>query len=151
MILSKVKEAAEAYLSEPVTHAIVTVPAYFNDAQRQATKDAGATAGLDVIRIVNEPVAAAIAHGLDMKDGERNVLVYDLGGSTFDVSVLAIEDGVFEVLSTSGDTRLGGEVFDRRAMNYFVKLYKERHNVDITTDLKAMDRLKHETEKAKHD
>ncbi|KAG0083118.1 ATPase with role in protein import into the ER [Podila epicladia] len=149
MILQKMKEIAEAYLSKKVTHAVVTVPAYFNDAQRQATKDAGAIAGLTVLRIVNEPTAAAIAYGLDKKDGERTILVYDLGGGTFDVSLLSIDDGVFEVLSTSGDTHLGGEDFDQRVIEHFVKTYKKKHNKDITTDLKTMGKLKREVEKAK--
>ncbi|KAF9970741.1 ATPase with role in protein import into the ER [Actinomortierella ambigua] len=150
MILSKVKEAAEAHLSELVTHAIVTVPSYFNEAQRQATKDA-TIAGLEVLRIIDEPTAAAIAYIRYQRGGDANILVYDLGGSTFDVSVLATEDSVYEVLSTSGDTHLGGEYFDRRLMDHLVALYKERHDVDITMDMKAMGRLKHEAEKAKHD
>ena len=112
MVLVKMKETAEAYLGTSVNEAVITVPAYFNDAQRQATKDAGTIAGLDVIRIINEPSAAAIAYGLDKKSGEKNILVYDLGGGTFDVSVLTIDNGVFEVLATSGDTHLGGEDFD---------------------------------------
>ncbi|KAG0032130.1 ATPase with role in protein import into the ER [Podila clonocystis] len=149
MILQKMKEIAEAYLSKKVTHAVVTVPAYFNDAQRQATKDAGAIAGLTVLRIVNEPTAAAIAYGLDKKDGERTILVYDLGGGTFDVSLLSIDDGVFEVLSTSGDTHLGGEDFDQRVIDHFVKTYKKKNSKDITTDLKTMGKLKREVEKAK--
>ncbi|KAF9319804.1 ATPase with role in protein import into the ER [Podila horticola] len=149
MILQKMKEIAEAYLSKKVTHAVVTVPAYFNDAQRQATKDAGAIAGLTVLRIVNEPTAAAIAYGLDKKDGERTILVYDLGGGTFDVSLLSIDDGVFEVLSTSGDTHLGGEDFDQRVIDHFVKTYKKKNGKDITTDLKTMGKLKREVEKAK--
>ncbi|KAF9193515.1 ATPase with role in protein import into the ER [Haplosporangium sp. Z 767] len=149
MILGKMKEIAEAYLSKKVTHAVVTVPAYFNDAQRQATKDAGAIAGLTVLRIVNEPTAAAIAYGLDKKDGERTILVYDLGGGTFDVSLLSIDDGVFEVLATSGDTHLGGEDFDQRVIEHFVKLYKKKNGKDITSDLKTMGKLKREVEKAK--
>ncbi|KAG0343588.1 ATPase with role in protein import into the ER [Podila humilis] len=149
MILQKMKEIAEAYLSTKVTHAVVTVPAYFNDAQRQATKDAGAIAGLNVLRIVNEPTAAAIAYGLDKKGGERTILVYDLGGGTFDVSLLSIDDGVFEVLATSGDTHLGGEDFDQRVIDHFVKAYKKKNNKDITSDLKTMGKLKREVEKAK--
>jgi len=149
MILQKMKEIAEAYLDKKVTHAVVTVPAYFNDAQRQATKDAGAIAGLNVLRIVNEPTAAAIAYGLDKKGGERTILVYDLGGGTFDVSLLSIDDGVFEVLATSGDTHLGGEDFDQRVIEHFVKVYKKKNNQDITTDLKTMGKLKREVEKAK--
>ena len=121
--------AAEAYLGKPVTHAVVTVPAYFNDAQRQATKDAGVIAGLIVERIINEPTAAAIAYGLDKKGGEHNILVFDLGGGTFDVSILTIDNGVFEVVSTAGDTHLGGEDFDHRIMDYFIKLIKKKHHV----------------------
>ena len=149
MVLGKMKEIAESYLSQKVTHAVVTVPAYFNDAQRQATKDAGIIAGLNVLRIVNEPTAAAIAYGLDKKDGERQIIVYDLGGGTFDVSLLSIDQGVFEVLSTAGDTHLGGEDFDYRVINYFTKLYNKKNNVDITKDLKTMGKLKREVEKAK--
>ncbi|ORX47468.1 heat shock 70 kDa protein [Hesseltinella vesiculosa] len=150
MILTKMKETAEAYLGKEVTHAVVTVPAYFNDAQRQATKDAGTIAGLNILRIINEPTAAAIAYGLDKNDGEKTVLVYDLGGGTFDVSLLSIDDGIFEVLATAGDTHLGGEDFDSRVMDYFIKLWKKKNNgEDITTDLKTMGKLKRETEKAK--
>ncbi|KAJ2129322.1 ATPase with role in protein import into the ER, partial [Coemansia sp. RSA 451] len=122
MVLGKMKEIAESYLNTKVTHAVVTVPAYFNDAQRQATKDAGAIAGLNVLRIVNEPTAAAIAYGLDKKGKERHILVYDLGGGTFDVSLLAIDNGIFEVLATSGDTHLGGEDFDNKVVDHFVQL-----------------------------
>ncbi|PWW72457.1 heat shock protein 70 [Tuber magnatum] len=149
MVLGKMKEIAEGYLSQKVTHAVVTVPAYFNDAQRQATKDAGIIAGLNVLRIVNEPTAAAIAYGLDKKDGERQIIVYDLGGGTFDVSLLSIDQGVFEVMSTAGDTHLGGEDFDYRVINHFAKLYNKKNNVDITKDLKTMGKLKREVEKAK--
>ncbi|GBB89555.1 hypothetical protein RclHR1_16290001 [Rhizophagus clarus] len=149
MILGKMKEIAESYLGKKVTHAVVTVPAYFNDAQRQATKDAGVIAGLNVLRIVNEPTAAAIAYGLDKSDGERQILVYDLGGGTFDVSLLSIDDGVFEVLATAGDTHLGGEDFDNRVIDHFVKLYKKKNKVDVSQDLKAMGKLKREVEKAK--
>ena len=128
MVLSKMQETAEAYLGKPVTHAVVTVPAYFNDAQRQATKDAGTIAGLQVLRIINEPTAAAIAYGLDKKvEGERNVLIFDLGGGTFDVSLLTIEEGIFEVKSTAGDTHLGGEDFDNRLVNHFVNEFKRKH------------------------
>ena len=150
MVLGKMKETAEAYLGEKVTHAVVTVPAYFNDAQRQATKDAGVIAGLNVLRVVNEPTAAAIAYGLD-KTGkkESQIIVYDLGGGTFDVSLLSIEDGVFEVLATAGDTHLGGEDFDQRVISHFTKLYNKKNNVDITKDLKTMGKLKREVEKAK--
>ncbi|KAL1923821.1 uncharacterized protein VTP21DRAFT_8801 [Calcarisporiella thermophila] len=149
MVLTKMKETAEAYLGKKVTHAVVTVPAYFNDAQRQATKDAGVIAGLTVLRILNEPTAAAIAYGLDKTGGERKILVYDLGGGTFDVSLLTIDDGVFEVLATSGDTHLGGEDFDNRVIDHFVNLWKRKNSEDITTDLKTMGKLKREVEKAK--
>jgi heat shock protein 5 len=149
MVLGKMKEVAESYLGKKVTHAVVTVPAYFNDNQRQATKDAGVIAGLNVLRIVNEPTAAAIAYGLDKTDGERQIIVYDLGGGTFDVSLLSIEDGIFEVLATAGDTHLGGEDFDQRVINYFAKAYNKKNNVDVTKDLKAMGKLKREAEKAK--
>ncbi|KAH7151900.1 hsp70-like protein [Dactylonectria estremocensis] len=149
MILGKMKEVAESYLGKKVTHAVVTVPAYFNDNQRQATKDAGVIAGLNVLRVVNEPTAAAIAYGLDKTDGERQIIVYDLGGGTFDVSLLSIDQGVFEVLATAGDTHLGGEDFDQRIINHFAKSYNKKNNVDITKDLKAMGKLKREAEKAK--
>ncbi|KAL6865881.1 ATPase with role in protein import into the ER [Amphichorda felina] len=148
MILGKMKEVAESYLGKKVTHAVVTVPAYFNDNQRQATKDAGIIAGLNVLRIVNEPTAAAIAYGLDKTD-ERQIIVYDLGGGTFDVSLLSIDQGVFEVLSTAGDTHLGGEDFDQRVINYFAKSYNKKNGVDVTKDPKAMGKLKREAEKAK--
>lgn len=148
MVLGKMKEVAEAYLGHGVTHAVVTVPAYFNDAQRQATKDAGTIAGLTVMRVVNEPTAAAIAYGLDSKK-ESQIIVYDLGGGTFDVSLLSIDDGVFEVLATAGDTHLGGEDFDQRVVDHFVKLYNKKNNVDITKNLKTMGKLKREVEKAK--
>ncbi|GAA5801445.1 hypothetical protein HPULCUR_006891 [Helicostylum pulchrum] len=150
MVLTKMKETAEAYLGKPVTHAVVTVPAYFNDAQRQATKDAGTIAGLNIIRILNEPTAAAIAYGLDKTGGEKNVLVYDLGGGTFDVSLLSIDDGIFEVLATAGDTHLGGEDFDSRVIDHFVKVWKKKNDgEDITKDLKSMSKLKREVENAK--
>jgi len=150
MVLGKMKEVAESYLGEPVKNAVVTVPAYFNDAQRAATKDAGTIAGLNVLRVVNEPTAAALAYGLDKTDQkERQVLVYDLGGGTFDVSILTIEEGVFEVQSTAGDTHLGGEDFDNRVINYFAKKYNKENNVDITKDAKTMGKLKREVEKAK--
>ncbi|KAJ5634555.1 Endoplasmic reticulum chaperone BiP [Penicillium herquei] len=149
MILGKMKEIAESYLGKAVTHAVVTVPAYFNDAQRQATKDAGTIAGLNVLRVVNEPTAAAIAYGLDKTGDERQVIVYDLGGGTFDVSLLSIDNGVFEVLATAGDTHLGGEDFDHRVMDYFVKLYNKKNDADVAKDLKAMGKLKREVEKAK--
>ena len=149
MVLSKMKDIAEGYLGNKVTHAVVTVPAYFNDAQRQATKDAGTIAGLNVLRVVNEPTAAAIAYGLDKTGDERQVIVYDLGGGTFDVSLLSIDNGVFEVLATAGDTHLGGEDFDHRVIQHFVKQYNKKNNVDITKDLKTMGKLKREVEKAK--
>ena len=149
MVLGKMKETAEAYLGKKVTHAVVTVPAYFNDAQRQATKDAGVIAGLTVLRIINEPTAAAIAYGLDKKGGEAQIIVYDLGGGTFDVSLLSIEDGVFEVLATAGDTHLGGEDFDNRVIDYMVKQYKKKTGTDVTSNLRAMGKLKREVEKAK--
>ncbi|GMT32122.1 hypothetical protein PFISCL1PPCAC_23419, partial [Pristionchus fissidentatus] len=149
MVLIKMKEIAEAYLGKEVKNAVVTVPAYFNDAQRQATKDAGTIAGLNVVRIINEPTAAAIAYGLDKKDGERNILVFDLGGGTFDVSMLTIDNGVFEVLATNGDTHLGGEDFDQRVMEYFIKLYKKKTGKDLRKDNRAVQKLRREVEKAK--
>ncbi|KAJ7079552.1 heat shock protein 70 family [Mycena belliarum] len=149
MVLVKMKETAEAYLGEKVTHAVVTVPAYFNDAQRQATKDAGTIAGLTVLRIINEPTAAAIAYGLNKKGGESQIIVYDLGGGTFDVSLLSIDDGVFEVLATAGDTHLGGEDFDNRVMEYLIKSYKKKTGTDVTGNLRALGKLKREVEKAK--
>merc|ERR1712004_303093 len=126
MVLQKMKEVAEAFLGQKVTHAVVTVPAYFNDAQRQATKDAGTISGMTIMRIINEPTAAAIAYGLDKNEGEKNILVFDLGGGTFDVSLLTIDGGVFEVISTNGNTHLGGEDFDQRTMKYFIKLFKKK-------------------------
>jgi endoplasmic reticulum chaperone BiP len=149
MILVKMKEIAEAYLGHAVSNAVVTVPAYFNDAQRQATKDAGTISGMSVQRIINEPTAAAIAYGLDKKGGEKNILVYDLGGGTFDVTLLTIDNGVFEVLATNGDTHLGGEDFDQRVMQYFIKMLKKRDNVDITTDKRALQKLRREVERVK--
>jgi heat shock protein 5 len=149
MVLIKMKETAEAYLGHEVTHAVVTVPAYFNDAQRQATKDAGTIAGLNVMRIINEPTAAAIAYGLDKKEGEKNILVFDLGGGTFDVSLLTIDNGVFEVVATNGDTHLGGEDFDQRVMEHFMKLYKKKTGKDIRSDNRAVQKLRREVEKAK--
>merc|ERR1712079_945009 len=149
MVLGKMKEVAEAYLGKKVTHAVVTVPAYFNDAQRQATKDAGVIAGMTVMRIINEPTAAAIAYGMDKKDGEKNVLVFDLGGGTFDVSLLTIDNGVFEVVSTNGGTHLGGEDFDQRVMEHFIKLYKKKKGKDLRKDARAVQKLRREVEKAK--
>ncbi len=147
-ILTKLKEDAEAYLGETVTQAVITVPAYFNDAQRQATKDAGKIAGLEVLRIINEPTAAALAYGLDKNDGKK-IAVYDLGGGTFDVSVLEIGDGVFEVKSTNGDTFLGGEDFDMRVVDYLADEFKKENGVDLRSDKLALQRLKEEAEKAK--
>jgi len=149
MILTKMKMTAEAYLGKTVVNAVVTVPAYFNDAQRQATKDAGTIAGLNVMRIINEPTAAAIAYGLDKKSKEKNILVYDLGGGTFDVSILTIDDGVFEVLATNGDTHLGGEDFDQRVMDHFIKVIKKKHKTDVSKDKRALAKLRREIEKAK--
>jgi len=151
MILVKMKEVAEAYIGREVKYAVVTVPAYFNDAQRQATKDAGVIAGLEVLRIINEPTAAAIAYGLDKKSGEKNIIVFDLGGGTFDVSLLTIDNGVFEVVATSGDTHLGGEDFDQRLSEHFVKIFKKKNNVDIKKDARAFSKLRGEVEKAKRD
>merc|ERR1712013_914878 len=139
MILTKMKETAESYLGHEVKDAVVTVPAYFNDSQRQATKDAGVTSGLNVLRIINEPTAAAIAYGLDKKvSGEKHVLIYDLGGGTFDVSILTIEDGIFEVKSTSGDTHLGGEDFDNRMVSHFMTEFKRKHEKDIAGNKRAV-------------
>eukprot|EP00124_Ichthyophonus_hoferi_P001476 Ihof_evm1s78 gene=Ihof_evmTU1s78 len=149
MVLGDMKRTAEAYLGHNVTHAVITVPAYFNDAQRQATKDAGAIAGLKVLRIINEPTAAAIAYGLDKNEGEKNILVFDLGGGTFDVSLLAIDAGVFEVLATAGDTHLGGEDFDQRVIAYFAEMYKKKTGKDFKTDKRATQKLRREVEKAK--
>jgi heat shock protein 5 len=149
MVLVKMKEIAEAYLGSTVQHAVVTVPAYFNDAQRQATKDAGTISGLTVQRIINEPTAAAIAYGLDKKGGEKNILVFDLGGGTFDVTLLTIDNGVFEVLATSGDTHLGGEDFDQRVMAYFIKMLKKRDGTDIQKDKRALQKLRREVERVK--
>ncbi|AGO11298.1 AaceriACR038Wp [[Ashbya] aceris (nom. inval.)] len=149
MVLGKMKQIAEDYLGKKVTHAVVTVPAYFNDAQRQATKDAGAIAGLNILRIVNEPTAAAIAYGLDKTEDEHQIIVYDLGGGTFDVSLLSIENGVFEVQATAGDTHLGGEDFDYKLVRHFLKLFKKKHGVDVSSNAKAMAKLKREAEKAK--
>jgi len=150
MVLTKMRETAEAYLGGTVNNAVVTVPAYFNDSQRQATKDAGLIAGLNVLRIINEPTAAAIAYGLDKKaEGERNVLIFDLGGGTFDVSLLTIEEGIFEVKSTAGDTHLGGEDFDNRLVNHFVNEFKRKHKKDLSTNARALRRLRTACERAK--
>ena len=150
-ILAKIKKDAEAYLGEPVTKAVITVPAYFNDAQRQATKNAGKIAGLEVERIVNEPTAAALAYGLDKQDKLQTILVYDLGGGTFDVSILELGDGVYEVKATSGNNRLGGDDFDKRVMDYIVGEIKNETGADVTGDQMAMQRIKDEAEKAKKD
>ncbi|TVY58320.1 Heat shock 70 kDa protein [Lachnellula cervina] len=150
MILVKMRETAEAYLGGTVNNAVVTVPAYFTDSQRQATKDAGLIAGLNVLRIINEPTAAAIAYGLDKKvEGERNVLIFDLGGGTFDVSLLTIEEGIFEVKSTAGDTHLGGEDFDNRLVNHFVNEFKRKHKKDLSSNARALRRLRTACERAK--
>merc|ERR1719440_2356513 len=150
MILIKMKETAEAYLGTKVKDVVVTVPAYFNDSQRQATKDAGAIAGLNVLRIINEPTAAAIAYGLDKKSaGERNVLIFDLGGGTFDVSLLTIEDGIFEVKATAGDTHLGGEDFDNRLVNHFTAEFKKKYKKDISGNARSLRRLRTACERAK--
>ena len=151
MILQNLKATAEAYLGETVTKAVITVPAYFNDAQRQATKDAGKIAGLDVERIINEPTAAALAFGVDKLDTEQKVLVYDLGGGTFDVSILDLADGMFEVLATAGDNRLGGDDFDEKVMNWIVAEFKKDQGVDLSADKMAMQRVKEAAEKAKKD
>ena len=151
MILSNLKETAESYLGEKVTKAVITVPAYFNDSQRQATKNAGKIAGLEVERIINEPTAAALAYGLDKQDHTEQILVYDLGGGTFDVSILEIGDGVFEVKSTSGNNKLGGDDFDHRIVDFLVETFKKENGVDLTTDSMAMQRLKDAAEKAKKD
>jgi len=152
MVLVKMKETAEAYLGQKVTNAVITVPAYFNDSQRQATKDAGLIAGLNVLRIINEPTAAAIAYGMDKnkgRSGERNVLIFDLGGGTFDVSILTIEDGVFEVKATAGDTHLGGEDFDNRMVNHFIEEFKRKQKKDISQNKRALRRLRTACERAK--
>lgn len=150
MVLIKMKEVAEGFIGSKITDAVVTVPAYFNDAQRQATKDAGVIAGLNVLRIINEPTAAAIAYGLDKKGkGEKNILIYDLGGGTFDVTLMSIEDGIFEVKSTAGDTHLGGEDFDRRLMEYFMQDFKRKHKKDISENKKSLRRLQTACETAK--
>lgn len=148
-ILMKIKKDAESYLGEPVTHAVITVPAYFNDAQRQATKNAGKIAGLEVDRIVNEPTAAALAYGLDKQDKAQTILVYDLGGGTFDVSILELGDGVFEVKSTSGNNHLGGDDFDKRVSDFIIEEIKSQTNADVSKDNMALQRVKDEAEKAK--
>ena len=147
-ILQKMKETAESYLGQDVSQAVITVPAYFNDAQRQATKDAGKIAGLEVLRIINEPTAAALAYGLD-KEGGKTIAVFDLGGGTFDISILEIDDGLFEVKSTNGDTFLGGEDFDMRIVDYLASEFKKESGVDLKSDKMALQRLKESAEKAK--
>merc|ERR1711966_421044 len=149
MILQKMKSTAETFLGKDIKNAVVTVPAYFNDAQRQATKDAGTISGLKVERIINEPTAAAIAYGMDKTGGASNVLVFDLGGGTFDVTLLTIDNGVFEVLATNGDTHLGGEDFDQRVMQYFIKMMKKKSSQDISADKKALQKLRKEVERVK--
>ena len=148
MILTKIRRDAESYLGEPVTEAVITVPAYFDDSQRKATQDAGRIAGLNVLRIINEPTAAAVAYGLD-NEAPQKILVYDLGGGTFDVSIIEIEDGTFTVLATGGDTRLGGDDFDQRIVEYAVAEFKKSDRIDLSRDPAAMGRLKEEAEKAK--
>ncbi|KAG6326152.1 hypothetical protein ID866_12937, partial [Astraeus odoratus] len=149
MVLTKMKEIAEAYLGNPVTNAVVTVPSYFNDSQRQATKDAGTISGLNVLRIIHESTAAAIAYGLDKVVGERNVLIFDIGGGTFDVSLLTIEEGIFEVKAAAGDTHLGGEDFDNRLVNHFVQEFNHKHKKDISSNPRALRRLRTACERAK--
>ncbi|AKB85812.1 molecular chaperone DnaK [Methanococcoides methylutens] len=149
MILRKLKDDAEAYLGESITQAVITVPAYFNDSQRQATKDAGTIAGLEVMRIINEPTAASLAYGLDKEEGDHKILVYDLGGGTFDVSVLELGDGIFEVLSTSGDTHLGGDDFDHRITEHLIEEFKKAEGIDLSNDKAALQRLSDAAEKAK--
>jgi molecular chaperone DnaK len=149
MILGKLKADAESFLGQPVTEAVITVPAYFDDSQRQATKDAGKIAGLEVKRIINEPTAASLAYGLDKEKADEKIAVYDLGGGTFDVSILELGEGVFEVKSTNGDTHLGGADFDRVLVNYFVEEFKKEHGIDVSDDKAAMQRLRDEAEKAK--
>jgi len=148
VVLVKMKETAENYLGKEVKHAVITVPAYFNDAQRQATKDAGTISGMNVLRIINEPTAAAIAYGLDKKT-EKNILVYDLGGGTFDVSLLTLDNGFFEVVATNGDTHLGGEDFDQRVMQHFIKIFNKKHGKDMTKDKRSLQKLRKEVEKTK--
>lgn len=149
MVVSKMKEIAEAYIGKPVANAVITVPAYFNDGQRQATKDAGSIAGVNVMRIINEPTAAAIAYGLDKNDGEKNILIFDLGGGTFDVSLLALDDGIFEVKATAGDTHLGGEDFDNRMVEFFTQEFKRKTRKDISSNPRALRRLRTACERAK--
>merc|ERR1719392_400271 len=149
MVLTKMKNIAEDYLGKTVTHAVITVPAYFDDSQRQSTKDAGTIAGLTVMRIINEPTAAAIAYGLDKNNKETNIMVYDLGGGTFDVSLLTLDERVFEVVATNGDTHLGGEDFDQRVMQHFIKIFNKKHNKDMSKDKRSLQKLRREVERAK--
>jgi heat shock protein 5 len=149
MVLQKMKGIAEDFLGKKITHAVITVPAYFDDSQRQSTKDAGTIAGLNVMRIINEPTAAAIAYGLDKNNKETNIMVYDLGGGTFDVSLLTLDEGVFEVVATNGDTHLGGEDFDQRVIEFFVKTFKRKHKIDVKQNNRALAKLRREVEKAK--
>merc|ERR1740125_15715 len=149
MVLTKMKETAEAFLGKDVKNAVITVPAYFNDAQRQATKDAGVISGLNVLRIINEPTAAAIAYGLDKKGAEKNILIFDLGGGTFDVSLLAIEEGIFEVKATNGHTHLGGEDFDNKLVDFCLADFKKKSGIDISKNARALRRLRTQCEKAK--
>merc|ERR1712003_504052 len=149
MVLQKMKLTAETFLGKDIKNAVVTFPAYFNDAQRQATKDAGTISGMKVERIINEPTAAAIAYGMDKSGGESNVLVFDLGGGTFDVTLLTIDNGVFEVLATNGDTHLGGEDFDQRVMQYFIRIIKKKNNIDISNDNRSLQKLRKEVERVK--
>ena len=151
IILQNLKAHAEAYLGETVTKAVITVPAYFNDAERQATKDAGKIAGLEVERIINEPTAAALAYGLDKTDEDETILVYDFGGGTFDVSILELGDGVFEVKATAGDNKLGGDDFDQVIIDYLVEQFKKENGIDLSKDKMAVQRLKDAAEKAKKD
>ena len=149
MVLQKIKADAEAYLGEQVTQAVITVPAYFNDSQRQATKDAGKIAGLEVLRIINEPTAASLAYGIDKTSVQEKILVYDLGGGTFDVSILELGDGVFEVLATNGDTFLGGDDFDKKVIDYIANDFKSNNGIDLRNDKVALQRLNEAAEKAK--
>ncbi len=151
MILQNLKKTAENYIGQEVTEAVITVPAYFNDAERQATKDAGKIAGLDVKRIINEPTAAALAFGIDKQEKDQTILVYDLGGGTFDVSILELSEGTFEVISTAGNNRLGGDDFDERIIDYLVDEFKKENGVDLRKDKMAMQRVKDAAEKAKKD